>query len=566
MNTPSERILMLLARLYAAERVQPAFTRIMELLSKATVSPERDGDYFSERNITLITYGDTLQYPGEAPLKTLHRFLRERLSGSISTVHILPFYPYSSDDGFSVIDYYAVDPQLGTWDDIQQMGSDFRLMFDAVINHMSVQSPWFQAFLSGDVSYAKLFFTATPETDLRNVTRPRATPVLTAFQKADSTLVYVWTTFSADQVDLDYRDPETLLRILQVLLFYVEQGAQLLRLDAIAYLWKQAGTTCIHLPETHYVIQLIRAVLDLVAPHVILITETNVPHAENISYFGDGTVPEAQLVYNFALPPLLYYSMVSQDARPLANWINSLEPRTNGAAYFNFTASHDGIGVRPLEGILTQEQIQLLIHKTNSSGGSISYKSNPDGTQSPYELNITYVDAVTNPDHSIEMQARCFLVSQAIMLALAGVPAIYIHSLFGSRNDVEGKQRMGYSRAINRSKLRVHELNAELGDPQSLRALIFSGYIQLIQKRQQSRAFHPNAPQKAAVFNNGQVFALERPARDRSERVLCLFNITSENQAVATGNPPAPDLLTGELCHPDIVLAPYQVRWLQIRA
>jgi hypothetical protein len=258
MNTPSERILMLLARLYAAELVQPAYTRIIELLNKTTVSPERDGDYFSERNITLITYGDTLQNPGEAPVKTLHRFLRERLSGSISTVHILPFYPYSSDDGFSVIDYYAVDPQLGTWDDIQHMGSDFRLMFDAVINHMSVQSPWFQAFLSGDVSYAKLFFTATLETDLRNVTRPRATPVLTAFQKADSTLVHVWTTFSADQVDLDYRDPKTLLRILQVLLFYVEQGAQVLRLDAVAYLWKQAGTTCIHLPETHCVIQLIR--------------------------------------------------------------------------------------------------------------------------------------------------------------------------------------------------------------------------------------------------------------------------------------------------------------------
>jgi sucrose phosphorylase len=566
MNTSSDPILTLLHQLYPAEQVQSTYIRILELLRNTTIaSVSKKDDYFSERNITLITYADTLQKDGEAPLQTLHHFLREHLKDLISTLHILPFYPYSSDDGFAVIDYYKVNSQLGNWDDIRRMSGNFRLMFDAVINHMSAQSPWFQDFLNSDPHYERLFLTEAPEADLREVTRPRTTPLLTPFRKADGSITHVWTTFSADQVDLDYRDPETLLRILKVLLFYIEQGAHALRLDAIAYLWKQTGTKCIHLPQTHAIIKLIRAVLDRVAPEVVLITETNVPHAENISYFGDKTFPEAQLVYNFTLPPLLFYSMVSEDARPLAEWVNSLGTQRAGTAFLNFTASHDGIGVRPVEGILTKGQIQVLIEKTETSGGRVSYKSNPDGIQSPYELNITYLDAVTNQNDPIEVKVDCFLVSQAIMLALAGIPAIYIHSLLGSRNDIEGRERTGHNRAINRKKLMLHEVGAELNNTQSLRSRVFNTYQHLIRKRRQSEAFHPNALQNAAVFNNGQVFALERATVDGKEQVLCLFNMTGHRHMIDIGKPMSIDVLTNEVCSQNVLLGPYQVRWLTIR-
>lgn len=560
MNVFSERILHLLKQLYSVEQAEMTHQRVLDLLNTARIPKPQDGDYFSEQTITLITYGDSLLREGEAPLQTLHHFLRDYLKETLSTVHILPFYPYSSDDGFSVIDYHAVNPALGTWEDIRALSAGFRMMFDAVVNHMSAQSGWFKNFLAEKPGFERAFFTENPETDLRAVTRPRTSPLLTPFTRDDGRTVYVWTTFSADQVDLDFRDPETLLRILQVLLFYVEQGAEVLRLDAIAYLWKEAGTTCIHLPQTHAVIQLFRAALDIAAPHVILITETNVPHAENISYFGDGRLPEAQLVYNFTLPPLLFYTMLSGDARLLSDWINRLHVPVERATFFNFTASHDGIGVRPVEGILSPAQLQMLIQKVEQSGGRVSYKANPDGTQSPYELNITYLDAVVDSAAPVEEQARRFLAAQAVMLALAGVPAIYIHSLLGSRNDVDGMQRAGYNRAINREKLQVDRVISALNDPESFRSLIFPAYTRLIQTRIKSPAFHPLAPQRAVTFNDGAVLALERGS---TESVLCLFNLSSAAQQVRTGLGTAVDLLTGQSCEDALTLAPYQVYWLK---
>ncbi len=559
----SDRIFSLLQQLYSPEQATAYHTKLLDLLGTIKLPHSPKGDYFSEQNITLITYGDTLQHVGEAPLKTLHHFLKQRLKDVISTVHILPFYPYSSDDGFSVTDYYAVNPALGIWDDVQQLSVDFRLMFDAVINHMSAQSDWFKGFLAGDQQYEGLFRTESPDTDLRSVTRPRTTSLLTGFTKGDGSSVHVWTTFSADQVDLDYSHPETLMRILKVLLFYVEQGASVIRLDAIAYMWKQAGTTSIHLPQTHAIIQLMRAVLDVVAPEVILITETNVPHAENVSYFGIGGYPEAQLVYNFTLPPLLLYTLTVGDAYKLGNWINTLDTPREHTTFFNFTASHDGIGVRPVEGILNAAELQQVIDKVEASGGLVSYKANSDGSRSPYELNITYVDAITDHNEPVTSQVARFLVSQAIMLSLAGVPAVYVHSLIGSHNDLEGVKHAGYPRAINRRKVDVDEITQELDDPMSFRAQVFEGYKHLIRTRMQSSAFHPNGKQQARTMADGRVLILERTSPDHAEQVLCLFNISGESQMVDIPIASSVDLLTGTTCTSSVTLDAYQTRWLK---
>jgi glycosidase len=562
MNANQQRIHALLHQLYPAEQAERTYAEIVALIAAALPMPNYPSPYFSERTVTLITYGDTLQKSGEAPLQTLHRFLNRRLKGIIDTVHILPFYPYSSDDGFSVLDYAAVDPKLGNWDDVVALSADFRLMFDAVINHMSAQSEWFHRFLAGDPDYQGLFLTESPQTDLSGVTRPRTSPLLTLFVRNDGQTVCVWTTFSADQVDLDYRDPHTLLRILRVLLFYLEKGAQVIRLDAIAYLWKEVGTSCIHLPQTHAVVQLIRVVLDSVAPHVILITETNVPHTENISYFGDG-LNEAQLVYNFTLPPLLLHTLLSGNASKLCEWINALPALKERTAFFNFTASHDGIGIRPVEGILSAQETQRLIEAVEQRGGRVSYKANPDGTSSPYELNIAYVDAVVPPDLPEALRVSCFILSQAIMLTLAGVPAVYIHSLLGSRNNVEGMLATGHNRTINRAKLHEAEIDRQLDDPQSFRAQVFNAYVHLLKCRTASRAFHPHGSQRAFGYGGGGVFAVERIAPDESERILAVFNVTPEVRAVDVPKPSYTDILTNEVFDGRLVLLPYQVRWLR---
>jgi sucrose phosphorylase len=524
-----------------------------------------------ERDALIIAYGDHVQAAGEAPLQTLHRVLRA-LELPPNGLHILPFYPYSSDDGFSVIDYEQVDPALGTWDDIHRLSHDYRLMFDAVFNHMSAQSTWFAAFRRGEPPYDRFFITADPTQDWSQVTRPRALPLLTPVETVGGTR-HVWTTFSADQVDLNVTEPTVLLALTQLLLQYVRHGASMIRLDAIAFLWKRAGTTCIHLPETHTVIRIWRDVLDLAAPHVLLITETNVPHAENLSYFGDGS-DEAQLVYQFPLPPLIAFSLLTGDARYLLEWAVSLMPLSQQTTFFNFTASHDGVGMRPITGILTDAERDQLVQTALAHGGHVSYKANCDGTLSPYELNVTYFDLINAPDRTAAdptTAVRRFLCSQAIMLAMIGVPGVYLPSLFGGRNDAEGVIRTGHARAINRRKYDADDLLAELADPSTLSAQVLAGYRRLLAVRCAEPAFYPHGTQ-TVHRGDDRIVALERGAPDGTSRVLTLHNVSGE-----TVQYPLPDAgwagatdLLGGVQPPDgeqvgVLLAPYAVVWLKAR-
>ena len=519
----------------------------------------------SEKDSILITYGDQIQAPGEATLQTLADILGERLTGIISSVHLLPFFPYSSDDGFSVTDYLTVNPEMGTWENIHALRKNFRLMFDAVINHISVKSAWFRAFLRGEPPYTDYFITVDPDTDLSSVTRPRTHPLLTPFETATGTK-YVWTTFSADQADLNYKNPAVLLDILNVLLTYVEHGAEFIRLDAIGYLWKEIGTPCIHLPQTHHAIQLMRTVLDVVAPHVLLITETNVPHAENISYFGDGH-NEAQLVYNFSLPPLVLHTLHTADASVMSRWAASLSTPSNETSYLNFIASHDGIGIMPAKGILTDAEIDALMQKTLAHGGLVSQKTNPDGSQSPYELNITLFDALSDPnsDEPQDIQIARFMVSQAIMLALAGVPGIYAHSLVGSHNNLIGVEETGRARTINREKWLRGELEGALANPGSIAAQVFEQYTRLLKHRTAHPAFHPHGGQKI-LPDNPAIFALWRTAPNNSERVLCLHNVSAQTQTFTAPKDTAAsffDFLNDETFSGNTIpLKPYQVRWM----
>ncbi len=522
----------------------------------------------SQKDVLLITYGDMVSANGEAPLKTLHIFLKATIKDIINTVHILPFYPYSSDDGFSVIDYEAVDAALGSWDDVRALHEDFGLMFDLVLNHISAHSAWFQAYLRGEAPYDGYFIDFAPESvpteDLKRVRRPRTLPLLTSFKTAHGEK-QVWTTFSEDQIDLDFSNPAVLLEMLRILLFYVKNGADFIRLDAITYLWKTLGTECVHLPQTHAVAQLMRDVLDLAAPSVVMITETNVPHHENISYFGDGT-NEAQMVYNFALPPLLLHTFNTGDSSALASWASTLERVGERTTYFNFTASHDGIGVTPVRGILSNDEIDALVQLAEDHGGFVSYKNNADGTRSPYELNITYFDAITDPAVTAqdpETAAARFICSQAIMLALVGVPGIYFHSLFGSRNWREGAAQTGRSRTINREKLAVAQLQSELADLESLRHTVFTGYQDLLKIRRNESAFHPLNSQKIHTLHPA-VLPVERGSG--AETVLALHNVTGEQVQIALPAGHWQDLKDDQRYSGSVVLEAYQVAWLKIVA
>jgi len=558
------KLLSHLTFLYGADKAPQLLERVQKIIMEYRGRiPARDGT-LTERDSIMITYGDQIQSDSQKPLQTLSAFCKQNLADVVSGIHILPFYPWTSDDGFSVVDYREVDSNLGSWDDISAMQSHFRLMFDGVINHISSKSAWFKAFLHDDSHYRDYFVVVDGSPDLSQVVRPRALPLLTAFSTSAGEK-RVWTTFSEDQIDLNFRDPKVLLEILDILLMYVERGATFIRLDAIAYLWKEIGTSCIHLPQTHRVIQFLRAALDEVAPYVHFITETNVPHVDNISYFGDGT-NEAQLVYNFALPPLTLHAFHTGNARVLSDWAKTLALPSDKTTFFNFLASHDGIGLNPARGIISDADIDTLVNKTLEHGGLISYKHNSDGSQSPYEMNISYFDALSNPqgNEPLDLQINRFIASQAIMLSLVGVPGIYFHSLFGSRGWLEGTKQTGRNRTINREKCDLQTLQRELTDTESLRARVFARYSQLLLARSNSSAFHPHGEQKI-LDGHPAVFAIERISPDETSRVLCLHNVSAEEVTFSTPYESATDLFTGQsLQGSRITLEPYQTLWMRL--
>jgi sucrose phosphorylase len=480
----------------------------------------------SERDAVVITYGDMVSEPGLHPLASLGEFLADRVSDVVSTVHILPFYPYSSDDGFSVIDYLEVDPELGNWDNVTQMGETFRLMFDAVLNHVSAESEWFKGFRDGDERFADYFTVVAPDADTTSVFRPRELPLLTEVDAASGPK-RVWTTFSSDQIDLNYRNPAVLLAAVEVLLTYVARGADVIRLDAVAFIWKELGTSCIHLPQTHRLIQLFRSVIDEVAPGVRIITETNVPHDENVSYFGDGT-NEAHMVYNFALPPLTLQAFQTGDARTLTNWARGLSSPAGSTTFFNFLASHDGIGVGGARGFLSEEAIDRMAERTEALGGKVSYRIAADGTRRVYELNINFLDALGDPAGSElgdELTVRRFVTSQAMMLALQGVPAIYFHSLVGSKGWAAGVEQSGSRRTINREKLARVQLESKLDDPGSMRHRVFRGYRRLLEQRSSHAAFSPAAAQRVVSLGDA-LFVVLRVSQSSQGFVLCVHNVT----------------------------------------
>lgn len=540
-----------LSHIYAADVAVQAASHLQHLVEQYRGQiPIPAEASLTERDSFLITYADQVRESGKPPLQTLKNFCESHLRRVVSGIHILPFFPCSSDDGFSIMDYRTVNPSLGTWNDVKQLSNSFRLMFDGVINHASAQGSWFQAFLRDEVPFRDYFLTVEGNPDLSQVVRPRALPLLTEFQTVSSKR-QVWTTFSADQVDLDYHNPDVLLEIFDILLIYAQHATQFIRLDAIAYLWKEIGTTCIHLPQTHAIIQLLRAVLDEVAPHVHLITETNVPHKDNISYFGDG-YNEAQLVYNFALPPLVLHTFRTGDTSILSEWASGLDLPSDRTTFFNFLASHDGIGLNAARGILSPADIAALVDQSLAHDGLISCKQNSDGTQSPYEININYFDALSDPNSQepLEKQIDRFMAAQAILLSLRGVPGIYFHSLFGSRNWLDGVKANHYNRAINRQKLDRVTLEHELADKNTLRGRVFGRYQNLLSQRAASTAFHPYGGQEVLDVGRG-VFGILRTSPDGTQQVLCLQNVTAITQPVSIPN----------TMH---TLKPYQTVWLPV--
>ncbi len=535
---------------------------------------------WDESDIVMITYGDSIVKNTEGvefglsqkPLKTLRQFINEYCDSIISHVHILPYFPYSSDDGFSIIDYSIVNQSLGDWSDIEAISKEYSLMTDLVINHCSARSQWFEHFCKQEGIGSDYFFTASPEDDLSMVVRPRTSDLLKEVETPNGTK-HVWCTFSHDQVDFDFRNPNVLVAFVDIIRLYLDKGTKVFRLDAIAFLWKVPGSASINLPETHEVVRLLRTLIEHTAPEVIIITETNIPNRENLTYFGNAN--EAHAIYNFSLPPLLINTLVTGNCAYLKSWMMSMPPAQNGTAYFNFIASHDGVGLRPAEGLLDEQEITELANCMQNFGGKVSWRKTDNGLQKPYEMNIALIDAlkgtIKGPD---QYQLHRFMCAHAIMLGLEGIPGIYIHSLLGTPNDEDKVKNTGHNRGINRHRWDFDKLIYELENKQSLHANVLSGLSMLIRIRRSQPAFHPNAVQFTLQLGT-DIFGYWRQSIDRKQSIFCLSNITDEEQKIRLSDI---NLIENSLWYDLIAeksinqateflsLAPYQTMWVSNKA
>ena len=561
-NKVNVKIKKLINHIYGESFSDAHLDVLLSKLEQAAIDiTEKRKSGWDEKDVVLITYADQFSAKGEKALPVFTRFYNEWLARTFSHVHLLPFYPWSSDDGFSVIDYHSVAPETGSWQDVAELKQSASLMFDFVCNHMSAKSEWFANYLAQKPGFDDFFISVDPETDLSAVTRPRALPLLTPFKLHDGSVRHLWTTFSDDQIDLNFASPQVLIAMVDVLLHYLAEGARYIRLDAVGFMWKIPGTSCIHLEQTHCLIQLFRAITDDVAPGTVIITETNVPHKDNISYFGDGE-NEAQMVYQFSLPPLVLHAVHRQDVKALCQWAGSLALPSTKTTWFNFLASHDGIGLNPLRGILPESEILSLVEKLQQEGALVNWKNNPDGTRSPYEINVTYLDALSSQDSPDDERIARFILAHAVLLSFPGVPAVYIQSILGSRNDYEGVERLGYNRAINRKKYTAGQVDLELNNKQSIRHKIYSRLSEFIAIRRGEHAFHPDAQ---AMFESldEQILKIVRVA-DNGERITALFNFSHNVHTVYEEALSGVELLSGQAIDgTELTLNPWQVMWIK---
>ena len=569
-----KRVLQHLNRIYAdvleREHIKQLssslFEHVIETQNDMPLHITEDGESWTQNTIVMITYADTIEDTNSLPINSINKFLKTYCSDTFEIVHILPFFPSSSDKGFSVKDYYSVYHQFGQWNDILRISKEFGVMADVVINHGSSESLWFKNFIKGKGKGSDYFLNFDEPFDTSKVVRPRTSDLLNPVQTTDG-IKYIWCTFSKDQVDYNFSNPVVLFEFVQIIIFYLSKGITVFRFDAVAFIWKKIGTSCINLEKTHEIVRLFRTLLTYLSPKAILVTETNTPARENVSYFGNAN--EAHWIYNFSLPPILIYSILAGDSTHLEKLTMSMPPSQLGTSYLNFIASHDGIGLRPAETFLTKDEVTRFINLMEQNGGRVSYRSNNTDTPEPYEINITLFDAMKESfNKEVNLYVERFICIHTIMLSLEGVPAFYIHSLFGTQNDYALYKQTNQNRSLNRGKIKISEIDlSNQSEPQSY---IFLQLKKLMLIRKKQPAFHPNAVQ-FTLHLGSNLYGIWRQSLDKKQSIFCISNLTDEYVKLSLldlnliGFDHWQDLITKievDDISGDMELKPYQTIWL----
>ena len=518
----------------------------------------------SEKTSLVISYGDNIYSSQSSSMKIFQKFFQKNLEKLFDTIHFLPFYPSSSDSGFAVKDHYQIDKKIGNWSDLKKISKSKKIMADVVINHASARGLWFKNFLKRKKPGKDYFLTVNSKFNTSKVVRPRDHKLLKKikiFEKND----YLWRTFSPDQIDLNFKNPSVLLRFIKIIIHLINNGVTIFRLDAIAYLWKQNGTKCINLSQTHEIIKLLRVVTSLLNVQTLIITETNLPEKENLSYFGKNN--EANWVYNFSLPPLLIHAFLFENSSYLNQWSRKLPSTKHGNCYLNFIASHDGIGIRPTEGILNEKTLSSFLKRLKKNGSKFSYRKVQNKSKKVYEANITVFDALRKSDFDPKglFFLERYISAHAIMVSFEGVPAVYFNSLFGKSNDEAKYIITGNNRDVNRYKWNFNNITTKLRDKKSKQSIFYRNIGALLEIKRKQKAFHPNAS-RINISLGSKIFCFKRISKDKKQSIICMTNLSSKIQTPnfkKIGN--YRDLLNSNLKFREgtaLILKPFQTVWL----
>jgi len=502
--------------------------QIIQIIKKFNQNNSKKKLTISEKTSLVICYGDNINSNQKSSIQVFQNFFKKNLNKYFNAIHFLPFYPSSSDSGFAVKDHYKIEKRIGSWSDIKKISKSSHVMADIVINHSSARGLWFKNFLKKKRPGKDYFLTVNSKFNTSKVVRPRDHKLLKKidiFGKSD----FLWRTFSADQIDLDFKNPSVLLRFIKIMVHLVSNGVTIFRLDAIAYLWKKNSTNCINLKQTHEIVKLLRLISNLLNVETIIITETNLPEKENLSYFGKND--EANWIYNFSLPPLLIHAFLFENSSYLNKWSKKLPNAKFQNSYLNFIASHDGIGMRPTEGILNERSLNNFLKRLKKNGSKFSYRKVQNKSKKVYEANITVFDALkksdTDPNGKFFLER--YIAAHAIMISFEGVPAIYFNSLFGKSNDEAKYVITGNNRDINRYKWSYENITKKLKNKNSKQSIFYQNLGKLLEIKRKQKAFHPNA--KRLNINLGsKLFCFKRTSLDKKQTIISITNCSSVDQ------------------------------------
>ena len=493
------------------------------------VIKDKKKELWSEKDVLLITYADSIIKKNQKNLITLSNFLTKYCK-EFTYVHILPFFPFSSDDGFAVEDYKKIKKEHGSWNDLKKITKSFKIMVDLVINHCSSRNRLFKNFLENKDPGKEFFISSQKKIPTsKKIVRPRSSD-LSKKVLINGKDNYVWCTFGHDQVDFNFKNPSVLIYFFEIIKFYLDQNIKALRLDAVAFLWKELGTRCINLPQTHNIIRLIRLIIDNFYKKTLIITETNIPSHENLTYFGNNN--EAHCIYNFSLAPLLIHAIISGNSFYLKKWSRGMPPAQENNSYLNFLSTHDGIGMRPVEGILPEMEVKKYFRFFKKQGGLFSYRTNK-GKKSVYEVNITLLEALKECYNGKDKYIfDRFVLAHTILFSMEGIPAIYIQNFLGSKNDNIKVKKTNSFRSINRKNWNYDSLTKIINNKSTINNKILNSIKTLIVLRKKQIAFHPNATQ--FTLQLGDIFfGLWRQSIDRSQSIFCISNLTNKKQKIS---------------------------------